>query len=83
MLGFGNSKRTLLGLDITTSSVKLIELSMSGGQYRVDSYAAEPTPVNSVNEKAVVEAAAVGEAVRPATRPSGAKSKEVAIDSSS
>lgn len=79
MLGFGNAKRTLLGLDITTSSVKLIELSMSGGQYRVDSYAAEPTPVNSVNEKAVVDAAAVGEAVRRAVRRSGAKSKEVAI----
>ncbi len=79
MLGFGNAKRTLLGLDITTSSVKLIELGMSGGQYRVDSYAAEPTPVNSVNEKAVVDAAAVGEAVRRAVRRSGAKSKEVAI----
>ncbi|MEE8157498.1 MAG: pilus assembly protein PilM [Gammaproteobacteria bacterium] len=79
MLGFGNTKRTLLGLDITTSSVKLIELSMSGGQFRVDSYAAEPTPVNSVNEKAVVDSAAVGEAVRRAVRRSGAKSKEVAI----
>ena len=36
--------RQLLGLDITTSSIKLIELSMAGGQYRVESYAAEPTP---------------------------------------
>ena len=34
--------RPLLGLDITTSSVKLIELTMSGGQYRVEAYAAEP-----------------------------------------
>ena len=36
--------RPLLGLDITTSSVKLIELAMGGGQYRVEAYAAEPTP---------------------------------------
>ena len=48
--------RPLLGLDITTSSVKLIELAMSGGQYRVESYAAEPTPPNSINEKAIVDA---------------------------
>ena len=32
--------RPLLGLDITTSSVKLIELAMAGGQYRVEAYAA-------------------------------------------
>jgi len=51
---FGKRYRPLLGLDITTSSVKLIELTMSGGQYRVESYAAEPTPHNAINEKAIV-----------------------------
>src|SRR5207237_876300 len=44
--------RPLLGLDITTSSVKLIELATAGGQYRVEAYAAEPTPQNAINEKA-------------------------------
>ena len=34
--------RPLVGLDITTSSIKLIELTESGGQYRVEAYAAEP-----------------------------------------
>src|SRR5207344_1544235 len=34
-------KRSLVGLDITTSSVKLIELTESGRGYRVESYAAE------------------------------------------
>src|SRR5207302_1294855 len=43
--------RPLLGLDITTSSVKLIELATAGGQYRVEAYAAEPTPQNAMNEK--------------------------------
>ena len=41
---FGAKAKPVLGLDITTSSVKLIELGYSGGQYRVESYAAEPTP---------------------------------------
>ena len=76
---FGKSSRRLLGLDITTSSVKLIELSMGGGQYRVESYAAEPTPHNAINEKAIVDAEAVGEAIRRAVKRSGASSKEAAI----
>ena len=37
-------KGSLVGLDITTSSVKLIELVASGRGYRVEAYAAEPTP---------------------------------------
>jgi type IV pilus assembly protein PilM len=75
----GKSSRRLLGLDITTSSVKLIELSESGGQYRVESYAAEPTPHNAINEKAIVDAEAVGEAIRRAVKRSGAGAKEAAI----
>jgi type IV pilus assembly protein PilM len=76
---FGPKYRPLLGLDITTSSVKLIELSMAGGQYRVESYAAEPTPHNAINEKAIVDAEAVGDAIRRAVKRSGAKSSEAAI----
>jgi type IV pilus assembly protein PilM len=75
----GAKQKSLLGLDITTSSVKLVELAQSGGQFRVESYSAEPTPPNSVNEKAIVDAEAVGEAVRRAVKRSGAKSREAAV----
>ena len=71
--------RPLLGLDITTSSVKLIELSMSGGQYRVESYAAEATPPNSINEKAIVDANAVGDAIKRAVKRAGARAKDAAV----
>ena len=63
---FRKKSQPLLGLDITTSSVKLIELSQSGKRYRVESYSAEPTPPSSVSEKAIVDAKAVGEAIRRA-----------------
>ncbi len=79
MFLFQRKHRPLLGLDITTSSIKLIELSMAGGQYRVESYAAEATPVNSINEKSIVDAEAVGEAVRRAVKRSGTKNTEVAL----
>jgi type IV pilus assembly protein PilM len=76
---FPRKHRPLLGLDITTSSIKLIELSMAGGQYRVESYAAEATPQNAINEKAIVDADAVGEAISRAVKRAGAASREVAI----
>ena len=76
---FGNKSQPLLGLDITTSSVKLIELSQSGKRYRVESYSAEPTPPSSVSEKAIVDAKAVGEAIRRAVKRAGAKATDVAV----
>jgi len=76
---FQRRYRPLIGLDITTSSIKLIELTKSGDGYRVESYAAEPSPANSINEKAIVDAQAVGDAVRRAVKRAGARSKEVAV----
>ncbi len=79
MFNITRKNRPLLGLDITTSSIKLIELSQSGDQFRVESFAAEATPPNSINEKSVVDAAAVGEAIRRAIKRSGAATRDVAI----
>ncbi len=76
---FGNKKRPLLGLDITTSSIKLIELSQSGKHFRVESYSAEPTPANAINEKNIVDSQAVGDAIRRAVKRSGSKTRDVAI----
>ena len=74
-----NRNRPLLGLDVTTSSVKLIELVESGKGYRVESFAAEPTPANAINDKAIVDAEAVGEAIRRAVKRSGTKAREAAV----
>lgn len=77
---FGSSRnKSLIGLDVTTSSVKLIELADTGKGYRVESFAAEPTPANSINDKAIVDAEAVGEAIRRAVKRSGTKTREAAV----
>jgi type IV pilus assembly protein PilM len=76
---FQNRHRPVIGLDITTSSIKLIELSKSGDQYRVESFAAEAAPPSAINEKAIVDSAAVGEAIRRAVKKAGARTKEVAV----
>lgn len=74
-----NRNRPLLGLDVTTSSVKLIELVERGQGYRVESFAAEPTPANAINDKAIVDAEAVGEAIRRAVKRSGSKTRDAAV----
>jgi len=76
---FGSRSNSLIGLDITTSSIKLLELSQSGKSYRAECYAAEATPPNSINEKSIVDAEAVGEAIRRAVKRSGSKAQEAAI----
>ena len=76
---FKPRKPPLVGLDISSTAVKLLELSRSGDRYRVESYAVEPLPPNSVVEKSVTDAEAVGEAVRRAVKRSGARAKHAAV----
>ena len=76
---FASRSRPLAGLDITTSSIKLIELVPNGRGYRVECYAAEPSPPNSITEKSIVDSDAVGEAVRRAVKRASTKASEVAM----
>ncbi len=76
---FGKKTKQLLGLDVTTSSVKLIELSKGANGYRVDAYAAEPTPPNAITEKTIVDVKAVGEAISRAVKRAGTRTRDVAL----
>ncbi|NCF11493.1 MAG: type IV pilus assembly protein PilM [Gammaproteobacteria bacterium] len=69
----------MVGLDISSTAIKLLELSRSGGRYRVESYTVEPLPANSVVEKSIADVEAVGEAIRRAVKRSGTKSKHAAV----
>jgi type IV pilus assembly protein PilM len=59
--------------------VKLLELSSSGSRYRVESYAVEPLPPNSVVEKNIADVDAVGEAIRRAVKRSGTRARHAAV----
>ncbi len=75
---FRRAKPPLLGIDISSTSVKLVELSKSGSKYRVESYAVEPLPPNAVVDKTITDADMVGEAIRRAVTKSGTKAKTAA-----
>lgn len=75
---FASGKAPLIGVDISSTAVKLLQLSQSGGRYRVEHYAVEPLPPNAVVEKNIVEVEAVGEAIKRAVARCGSKVKAAA-----
>ncbi|ERP90310.1 pilus assembly protein PilM [Alcanivorax sp. P2S70] len=85
MLPFLRKKaQTLLGIDISSTAVKLLELSKSGGRYKVESYGVEPLPANAVVEKNITDAEGVGDAIArlvSRARP-GVKTAAVAVSGS-
>ncbi|AZZ94400.1 type IV pilus assembly protein PilM [Hahella sp. KA22] len=76
---FGKKKQPVLGLDISSTSVKLIELSQQGSRYRVDSYAVEPLPPNAVVEKNINDAEAVGEVISRVVSKARINTKQAAV----
>jgi len=72
-------KQSLIGLDISSTSVKLMELSKTGSSYRIEGIGVEPLPVNAVVDKNVAEIESVSESVKRALNKSKIKSKNVAI----
>ena len=80
MLGLiGKRKATpVLGLDISSTTVKLLELSYSGDRYRVESYAVSSLPQDAVIEKNVNDVDGVASAIRSVVAQSRTKLKTVA-----
>ena len=87
MFPFLSKKATTakLGIDISSTSVKLLELSRSGNRYKVEAYAVEPLPPNAVVEKNITDVEAVGEVIRKVISRSrtGVKNAAVAVAGSS
>lgn len=80
MFGLFNKKSvTVVGLDISSTSVKLLELSKNGDRYRVESYSVASLPPNAVVEKNINEVEGVSEAVRKAVELSKSKIKNAAV----
>ena len=55
---------SLVGLDIGSTSVKLLELSKYDGRHRVEAFGVEPLPPNAVVDRNISDLDTVGEAIR-------------------
>lgn len=70
----------ILGLDISTTAVKLVELSDAGkGMLRIDRYVIEPLPKDAVTDGNIANLDQVAEALRAAWKTLGTRVKNVAL----
>ena len=65
-------------MDISSSSVKVLEISQEGSEYNLEAYGIEPTPPDSVVENTITDPEAVGSAIERAVLRSGSTSTEAA-----
>lgn len=76
----GKKNQPLIGLDISTSSVKLVELSDAGkGEFRLERFASEPLPRGAVVDGNIENLEQVAEAVRRVWKKSGTRAKQIAL----
>jgi type IV pilus assembly protein PilM len=77
--GFGKKTTAVLGIDITTTVVKLLELSKQGDRYKVESYMVTPLPRDVVVDKHITNVEIIGDAIKKAVQRSGTKLKQAAV----
>jgi type IV pilus assembly protein PilM len=61
---FKKKSTALLGIDISSSSIKLLELSKQGKKYKVEHYVSRPLPEGAVVEKNIANLEIVGEEIQ-------------------
>jgi type IV pilus assembly protein PilM len=71
--------KAVVGLDIGSSSVKAVELKAAGKGFRVAAFDTEPVPPDSIVDGAIIDGAAVADAIRKLfDRNKAFKTKDVA-----
>jgi type IV pilus assembly protein PilM len=69
----------VVGIDISTTAVKLLELNRAGKGYRVESYGIEPLPEKAVEDKNILQVEVVGEAIGRVVKRAGIKVQHAAV----
>ena len=79
MSWFNRKQNAALGIDISTATVKLLELSRVGTDYRVESYAVVSLPQNAIVDKNITNVNVIADAIKIALKKSGTKLKQAAV----
>jgi type IV pilus assembly protein PilM len=79
MSWFNQNQNVVLGIDISTAAVKLLELSRAGARYRVESYAVAPLPQDAVIDKNIANVNVIADAIKAALKQSGSKLKQASV----
>ena len=73
------NRSKMVGVDIGTTSVKLVELSRSGKSVKIDCYGYEPLPPGLIIEHQIKDSTEVGMAISRLLAKSGSKAKRAAV----
>jgi len=76
-----NKSNAVLGVDISSTSVKVLALGLSGRRYKVEAFGIEPLPVGAIVENNIQDPVAIGEAIARALAEArtGLKAAAVAV----
>ena len=69
----------MLGIDISASAVKLLEIKAGRNRLSVESYAVVPMPAGAIVDKTIASVDAVGESIKQAVAKSRTKNKLAAV----
>jgi len=79
MLSFKSKKAELIGLDIGSHSIKLVDLASTKGGYRLRRFAMAPLPADVIVDGAVMDSGSIIEVVRDLISKNKVKNKSVAL----
>jgi len=76
---FSLKPEPLIGIDISSTAVKLLELSQAGKGYKVESYTMEPLPEKAIEDRNIVEIETVGDAIVRAVKRAKPRAQHAAV----
>jgi type IV pilus assembly protein PilM len=76
---FLKNRSSILGVDISTSAVKVLQLGGNADRFQVEARALEPLPPGAVTDRNIADPDEVGNAIRRAVKASGSSAKSAAV----
>ncbi|ATX78965.1 type IV pilus assembly protein PilM [Mariprofundus aestuarium] len=76
---FSNRSEGVVGVDISSTGIKLVELSHSGSGYELTSLATVPLPRDAIVENTIIDSTAVSQALIEAVNTAKPSTKNVAL----
>ncbi|EBK2343940.1 type IV pilus assembly protein PilM, partial [Salmonella enterica subsp. enterica serovar Enteritidis] len=75
---FTKNNKLVVGVDITTTAIKMVEITRQQGLFHLRNYGIEPLPRGAVVDKNIVDIDVVSDALARLSRGSGFSSKNIA-----
>lgn len=75
----GGATPPLVGVDIGSSSIKLVQLGRSGSGYRLEGFAVEPLPDNVMSDGSITDTGRLADAIKRGLRRARSKARDCAM----